>query len=85
MTTLAEMIKDLPRACDTGAKRDSQGFKHGWIGYKLHWDVADSGIPISALLTSASVHDSQVYIPLARMSAQRMTSLYDLADAPPVA
>lgn len=81
MMTLAGMIKDLPRACDTGAKRDSQGFKHGWIDYKLHWDVADGGIPISALLTSASVHDSQVYIPLARMSAQRVTSLYDLADA----
>ena len=81
MKTLAEMLSDLPRACDTGAKRDAQGFKHGWNGYKLHWDVADGGIPISAILTSASVHDSQVYIPLGRMSAGQVTHLYDLADA----
>lgn len=81
MPTLTEMLSDLPRACDTGTKRDAQGFKHGWIGYKLHWDVADGGIPISALLTSASVHDSQVYIPLGKMSAGRVTNLYDLADA----
>jgi hypothetical protein len=28
-------------------------------GYKLHLDVADGDIPISAVLTSASLHDSQ--------------------------
>lgn len=81
MTTITEMLSDLPRACDTGTKQDAQGFKRGWVGYKLHWDVADGGIPISAILTSASVHDSQVYIPLGRMSDGRVTSLYDLADA----
>lgn len=81
LSTLDEMLDDLPRACDVGAKQDSQGFKRAWIGYKLHWDVADGGIPISALLTSASLHDSQAFIPLARMSAARVTNLYDLADA----
>ena len=35
----------------------------------------------SALLTSASVHDSQVAIPLAQLTAQRVTSLYDLMDS----
>ena len=29
-----------------------------WIGYKLHIDVADGQIPISCILTSASLHDS---------------------------
>lgn len=43
-------------------------------------DVADGGIRISAVTTSASVHDSQVAIPLARLSAERVTSLYDLMD-----
>ena len=81
MKTLTEMLSGLPRDCDTGAKHDAQGFKRGWIGYKLHWDVADGGIPVSAILTSASVHDSQVYIPLGRMSAGQVTRLYDLADA----
>ena len=81
MNELSEMIADLPRACDVGTKRDSQGHQHSWVGYKLHWDVADGGIPIAAILTSASVHDSQVFIPLAKMSAERVTSLYDIADS----
>ena len=38
-------------------------------------------IPISAVLTSASVHDSQVAIPLATMSTQRVTFCYELMDA----
>lgn len=81
MNELSEMIADLPRACDVGTKRDSQGHQHSWVGYKLHWDVADGGIPIAAILTSASVHDSQAFIPLAKMSAERVTSLYDIADS----
>lgn len=32
-------------------------------------------------LTAASVHDSQVAIPLATMTASRVTSLYDLMDS----
>lgn len=79
--SLPAMLADLPAACDVGTKRNSQGFKTTWIGYKLHLDVADGMIPISAVLTSASVHDSQVAIPLATITAQRVTSLYDLMDA----
>ena len=52
-----------------------------WVGYKLHLDVADGQIPISCLLTSASLHDSQAAIPLATLSAERTTNLYDLMDA----
>lgn len=75
-----EAIGELPTACDVGTKADSKGNRHYWVGYKFHVDVADGGIPISALTTSASVHDSQVAIPLARLSAERVTSLYDLMD-----
>jgi hypothetical protein len=78
---LPEMLADLPRQCDLGGKRDSHGNNHYWRGYKLHWDVADGQIPISAVLTSASVHDSQVAIPLATMSTQRVTYFYELMDA----
>lgn len=42
---------------------------------------ADDQFPVSAVLTSASVHDSQVAIPLAQLTAQRVTSLYDLMDS----
>lgn len=51
------------------------------MGYKLHLDVACCGVPITAALTSASVQDSQVSVPLAALSAQRVTSLYALMDA----
>ena len=78
---LPEMLADLPRQCDLGGKKDSHGNDRYWRGYKLHWDVADGQIPISMVLTSASAHDSQVAIPLATMSTQRVTYCYELMDA----
>ena len=79
--TLAEMKADLPTACNVGTKRNSKGYKTSWIGYKLHIDAADGGIPVSCLLSSASLHDSQVAIPLAEITHRRVTSCYDLMDA----
>ena len=79
--SLTEMLADLPRACSPGVKQNAKGYRTHWIGYKLHLDVADGDIPISALLTSASLHDSQAAIPLATMTASRVTSLYDLMDS----
>jgi hypothetical protein len=79
--TLAENLADLPVRCDVGCKRNSKGHQESWIGYKLHLDTVDGDFPVSAVLTSASVHDSQVAIPLAQLSAQRVTSLYDLMDS----
>ena len=75
------MLDDLPTGCDVGTKKNSKGYKETWIGYKLHIDVADGQIPISCILTSASLHDSQAAIPLATLSAERTTNLYDLMDA----
>ena len=77
---LDAMLAELPRHCDFGAKRNAKGIGTRWIGYKLHVDTADGDIPISCVLTSASVHDSQVAIPLATLTASRVTSLYDLMD-----
>jgi hypothetical protein len=79
--SLTDMLNDLPKACAVGTKKNSKGYKISWIGYKLHIDVADGGIPISAVLTSASTHDSQVAIPLAKMSNERVTNLYDVMDS----
>ena len=78
---LNEMLQDLPDKCDVGTKKDSKGYKHTWVGWKLHIDSGDFGIPLSCILTSASVHDSQVAIPLAAMTARRVASLYDLMDS----
>jgi hypothetical protein len=79
--SLEENLADLPRVCDWGTKKNSKGKREIWRGYKLHMDVIDGDIPISWLVSSASMHDSQAAIPLAQTSAQRVTSLYDLADA----
>jgi hypothetical protein len=78
---LAQMLADLPRHCSLGVKTSDGGNQKYWRGYKLHLDVADGQIPISAVLTAASLHDSQVAIPLATMTAQRVTNLYDVMDS----
>lgn len=79
--TLPAMLDNLPRGCDRGTKCNAQGYKNSWNGYKLHIDTADCGVPVSVLLTSASVHDSQTAVPLATLTAARVTNLYDLMDA----
>ena len=78
---LAQLLKELPRDCDRGSKSNAQGYKNSWNGYKLHIDTADCGIPVSAVLSSASMHDSLAAIPLSLMTAQRVTNCYDLMDA----
>ena len=71
--TLSQMLADPPRHCDVGVKRNAKGYQETWIDHKLHIsrrmrsirpDTADGDIPVSCILTSASVHDSQVAIPL---------------------
>lgn len=78
---LAQLLEALPRNCDRGSKCNAQGYKNSWNGYKLHIDTADCGIPVSALLSSASMHDSLAAMPLSLMTAQRVTNCYDLMDA----
>ncbi len=78
--SLPEMLADLPLDCDRGRKK-KEGWDYRWSGYKLHADWADGEIPVSCLLTAASLHDSQAAIPLAAMSAHRVTNCYDLMDA----
>ena len=80
--TLEQMIADIPRHCDRGTKCNAQGYKNSWSGFKLHIDTADCGVPLSAMLSSASVHDSRCAIPLSRMTEKRVHAyLYDVQDA----
>lgn len=79
--TQEERLADLPKACDIGVKDGSKGNRNYWVGYKCHIDTGDGDIPLSCIVTSASVHDSQVSIPLAEATASKVTSLYDLMDA----
>ena len=79
--SLQKMLAGLSTACAIGVKKSSQGHTQYWRGYKLHLDVADGQIPISAIFTGANVHDSQVAIPLMTMTTQRVVYLYDLMDS----
>jgi hypothetical protein len=78
---IEQMLSELPTQCDIGTKINSQGNNDSWRGYKIHFDTADGQIIIAALLTSASVHDSQVAIPLMTLSSQRVDYLYELSDS----
>ena len=79
--TATEMADGLPKACDTGTKRNARGYKESWRGYRLHIDAADGDVPISCILTSASLHDSQAAIPLPGMTALRVDHCHQLMDA----
>ena len=76
-----EAVLELPTLCDRGTKKNAKGYKTSWNGYKLHLDINDMGLPISALVTSASLHDSQVAIPLIKQTSSKVNYLYDLMDA----
>lgn len=82
LMSIDQMLADLPKVCDIGTKKNSKGFKESWKGYKLHIDTADGDIPVSAILTSASVHDSQVALPLSELTQQKLPHCcYELMDA----
>ena len=76
----AARAADLPTQCDWGVKRNSKGVRETWRGYKLHVAVSDGDVPTAMIVTSASVHDSQVAIPLMQRTRESCTMLYDLLD-----
>jgi|BarGraIncu01121A_1022015.scaffolds.fasta_scaffold30004_1 Transposase domain (DUF772)/Transposase DDE domain len=77
----SDALKAIPVHCDTGTKINAQGYKETWRGYKLHIDTACNGLPVTTMLTSASLHDSQVAIPMMKMTSKKITCFYDLMDA----
>ena len=76
-----DAIALLPTACDRGVQHNATGDTATWNGFTLHVDVHESGLPLSAILTSASVHESQVAIPLMKLTSGKVTSCYDRMDA----
>lgn len=79
--SLEESIKELPTDCDIGSKKGSQGFRICWKGYKFHIATDDHAIPISAILTSASLNDCEAAIPLANKANKLVKNFYDLMDS----
>jgi hypothetical protein len=78
--TVEEALRDLPKVCDWGSKLDSGGHKHSWKGYKTSIVWSDGAFPLTVATTSASVHDSQMAIPLIRQTAERVAGCYVLGD-----
>jgi IS5 family transposase len=76
-----EAIKELDTDCAWSCKKNSQGNVSFWKGYKLHIDVTDMGIPITAIVTGANVHDSQVAIPMEKLTERKVTFLYSVMDS----
>ena len=81
MSEVKEMLSLIGTECNTSIKQNSKGNRHKWTGGKLHLAVVDGDIPITAIYSSASVHDSSLALPLIKESSQKVNYLYDLADA----
>jgi len=81
MQSTEEMLSLIAMQCDTSIKQNSKGNRYRWTGGKLHLSVVDGDIPITALYSSASVHDSSLALPLIKETSQKVNYLYDLQDA----
>ena len=79
--TTKEMLSIIPTACDIGIKKDAKGHRNKWRGGKLHISSVDGDIPITAIYSSASVHDSSLALPMMQETSSRVNYLYDLNDA----
>jgi len=75
------MLSLIKTECNTSIKQNSKGNRHRWIGGKLHLSVVDGDIPITALYSSATVHDSSLALPLIKQNSPKVNYLYDPADA----
>lgn len=74
-------LQDINIQPSWGCKINSQGKKNHWKGYKLHLDVTDFGLPVTAVLTGANVYDNQVAIPMEKLTERKVTYLYALMDS----
>jgi hypothetical protein len=76
-----QSLEEINTSCAWGCKKNSEGNKQAWKGYKLRLDVSDIGFPLTACVTGANVHDSQMAIPMEKLTEQKVVFLYSLMDA----
>jgi len=74
-------LSQLNMKCAWGCKKNSQGNVSFWKGYKLHLDVTDMGLAVTAVVTGANVHDSQLAIPMEKLTERKIHHLYSLMDS----
>jgi IS5 family transposase len=74
-------LESIDKACAWGCKKNSEGNVLFWKGYKLHLDVSDTGFPLTAVVTGANVHDSQLAIPMEQLTEMKVSFCYSLMDS----
>jgi IS5 family transposase len=74
-------LDDIDKECAWGCKKNSEGNVSFWKGYKLHLDVSDTGFPLTAIVTGANVHDSQLAIPMEQLTETKVPFCYSLMDS----
>jgi IS5 family transposase len=74
-------LEGIDKECAWGCKKNSEGNVSFWKGYKLHLDVSDTGFPLTAVVTGANVHDSQLAIPMEQLTEMKVPFCYSLMDS----
>jgi IS5 family transposase/transposase len=74
-------LEGIDKGCAWGCKKNSEGNVSFWKGYKLHLDVSDTGFPLTAVVTGANVHDSQLAIPMEQLTEKKVLFCYSLMDS----
>jgi hypothetical protein len=74
-------LEGIDKECAWGCKKNSEGNVSFWKGYKLHLDVSDTGFPLTAIVTGANVHDSQLAIPMEQLTEMKVPFCYSLMDS----
>jgi hypothetical protein len=69
------------REAQKGGGSPGEAGNRFWTGYKLHLNVSDTGFPFSAFVSGANVYDSQLAIPLEKMTEGKVFFCYGLMDA----
>jgi len=75
------ILNSLNKECSWGCKKNSEGNIFYWKGYKLHLDVSDIGFPLTAWVSGANVHDSQLAIPLEKLTCKKVKFFYSVMDS----
>lgn len=75
------ILNGLNKDCSWGCKKNSQGNIIYWKGYKLHLDVSDIGFPLTAWVSGANVHDSQVAIAFEKQTSKKVKYFYSVMDS----
>jgi IS5 family transposase len=74
-------LEGIDKECAWRCKKNSEGNGSFWKGYKLHLDVSDTGFPLTAVVTGANVHDSQLAIPMEQLTEKKVSFCYSLMDS----